>query len=301
MLDMEDITIDSLLNVARRQLGVRNAVENPVSDSYDNVLEETSQFPESFDEPVGEPEGFTPIVLDDLHVETARFSSAQWFDKISQQVIVIGGQGGISSWFTFLAAKMFPRSIFTYDFDRVERVNLAGQLFSVDNIGMYKGDAIAHTIEKYCDYRSVYAVTERFTTSSSPSKIMVCGFDNMAARKLFYESWKYLVLSLREEERKECLFIDGRLAAESMQILCIVGDATWDMQKYEAEYLFSDEEADEAVCSYKQTAFMANMIAATMANLLVNHCANLCGGCRTIPFYTQYEADQMYLKIEGGV
>ena len=236
-----------------------------------------------------------------MRTSTARFSGAVWFNKIQEQVIIVGGQGGISSWFTFLAARMFPRSIYTYDPDRVEMVNLAGQLFSRDDIGMYKGDAVSRTVGKFSEYRSMFVVNERFTEETNPTKIMVCGFDNMEARKVFYNKWKELVNNQKPLERKECLFIDGRLAAESLQILCIVGDASWDMAKYEKEFLFSDSEVEVATCSFKQTAFMANMIAALMVNMLANFCANLCGGCRTIPFYTQYEADQMYMQLEGGV
>ena len=298
-----DSLVRSTVRVAAMTAAQAGSTNYLDTDSmYATHIEETLPYPEDLSQPVeANPPGYVPPVRDSVRTETARFSSALWFEKISEQTLIVGGQGGISSWFTFLAAKMFPRSIFTYDFDRVERVNLAGQLFSTRDIGLYKGDAVARTISDFCGYRSVYAVTEAFTEAMAPAKIMVCGFDNMDARRVFYRSWKGLVRSLTEEEQKTCLFIDGRLAAESMQILCITGDARWDMEKYESEYLFEDSEADETQCSYKQTAFMANIIAGVMANMLVNHCANLCGGCRTIPFYTQYEADQMYLKLEGGV
>lgn len=265
------------------------------------ILEE---LPDSFDQPVTrEPESTNnqPFKLDAVRINTSRFSGAVWYNKIQEQTIIVGGQGGISSWFTFLAARMFPRSIYTYDPDRVELVNLAGQLFSMNDIGRYKGEAVALTIEEFSDYRSVFSVNGYYTADSNTSRVMVCGFDNMAARRVFFNNWRALVESLPEGERKTCLFIDGRLAAESLQILCITGDAPWDIEKYEAEYLFEDAEADETVCSFKQTAFMANIIAGLMINMLVNFCANLCDGCRTLPFYTQYECDQFYLRLEGGV
>lgn len=263
-----------------------------------------TEFPDSFDEPVErtptQPR-YQPTVIEEVRAQTSRFSGASWFQKVQEQVIIVGGQGGISSWFTFLAARMFPRSIYTYDPDRVEMVNLAGQLFAKRDIGKFKGNAIADTVVDFSDYRSIFAVNELYTRDSNAAKIMVCGFDNMEARKTFFTKWKELVNSLPEEEKKTCLFIDGRLAAESLQIYCIIGDASWDINKYETECLFSDEEADETVCSLKQTAFMANIIGGLMVNMLVNFCANLVDGCRTIPFYTQYEGDQMFLKLEGGV
>lgn len=278
--------------------------QTPDDSSFFRTEVIDTQLPDSFADPVEReptlPEN-QPIVLDSVRETTSRFSGAVWYNKIQEQSIIVGGQGGISSWFTFLAARMFPASIYTYDPDRVERVNLAGQLFSRNQVGMYKGDAVSDVVNQFSEYRSVFSVNDLYTSESNAAKIMVCGFDNMAARKVFYYNWKNLTSFLSDEERKTCLFIDGRLAAESLQILCITGDASWDMKKYEDEYLFEDEDADATVCSFKQTAFMANMIAGLMVNMLVNFCANLCGGCRTIPFYTQYEADQMYIKLEGGI
>lgn len=300
---MDNPTVERFSHIVNEIRAVTRLEQSGV-DSYPYREESLMDIPESFDQPVErEPEmpANQPFKLDEIRVNTSRFSSAVWFNKIQEQTIIVGGQGGISSWFTFLAARMFPRSIYTFDPDRVELVNLAGQLFSMNDVGNYKGDAVAQTIAQFCDYRSVFSVNELYTESSTAGRVMVCGFDNMQARRVFFSNWAALVGSLEPEERKTCLFIDGRLAAESLQILCITGDASWDMTEYEEKYLFDDASADETVCSFKQTAFMANMIAGLMVNMLVNFCANLCGGCRTIPFYTQYECDQFYLKLEGGV
>lgn len=70
------------------------------------------------------------------------------------------------------------------------------------------------------------------------------------------------------------------------------------MKKYEEEYLFSDEEADPTICSYKQTTYMSNMIGSIMVNLLSNHAANLCDPLipRDLPFLTTYSAELMLLK-----
>lgn len=232
---------------------------------------------------------------------TARFSSASWFEKVQEQTVIVGGQGGISSWLTLLLSRMRPAAIYTFDMDTVEEVNLAGQLYAMEHIGTSKCDSVIDTVKRYSNYGSIFGINEAYTRDSMATKIMMCGFDNMVARETFYANWRVFVENLREEERKECLFIDGRLNAETLQILCITGDAAWDMQTYERQYLFSDSEALSNVCSFKQTAFTANIIAGLMSNLFVNFCANLVGGCRTIPFFTSYEADMMYLRQEGGV
>lgn len=88
------------------------------------------------------------------------------------------------------------------------------------------------------------------------------------------------------------------MAAEEFQVFCIKGDDQFNIKKYREEYLFSDEEAEETICSYKQTTFMANMIASVMVNLFVNFIANQCNPIidRDVPFYTSYNAETMYYK-----
>ena len=101
-------------------------------------------------------------------------------------------------------------------------------------------------------------------------------------------------------EKANCLYIDGRLAAEEFQVFCIKGTDDYLMKKYEENWLFDDREAEETLCSYKQTSFCANMIASVMINLFVNFIANKCNPIieRELPFYTNYDAERMYLKTE---
>lgn len=231
---------------------------------------------------------------------TSRFSSAIWYDNIRKKTVTLAGVGGIGSYVGFLLARMKPAFMFIYDDDIVEAVNMSGQLYGQSDLGRPKVSALAGMIRNYAGYGNVFAMTERFTNESEASDIMICGFDNMAARRLFFNKWVNHVQSKPEEERKNCLFIDGRLAAEEFQILCIKGDDEYNINRYNNEFLFSDAEADETICSYKQTTFCANMIASYMVNLFVNFCANQCEPIidRDLPFLTTYNAETMYLKTE---
>lgn len=229
---------------------------------------------------------------------TSRFSSAIWYEKIQEKTVIVAGCGGIGSWTTLLLARMKPASMFIYDNDIIEAVNMSGQLYGQSDLGRPKVSALAEMIRNYAGYGSVFAISERFTEESEASDIMICGFDNMAARKLFFNKWLSHVQSKPEEKRKNCLFIDGRLAAEEFQVLCIKGDDEYNINRYNNEFLFSDAEADETICSYKQTTFCANMIASYMVNLFVNFCANEVGAYRDLPFLTTYNAETMYLKTE---
>lgn len=229
--------------------------------------------------------------------ETSRFNSAIWFDKTRKQDVTIAGLGGIGSYVVFMLSRLDVNTMTLYDPDIVERVNLSGQLYNSNQIGDYKVDAAANMIANYSNYYSFVAEHEKLDENSMISKVTICGFDNMKARKDAFRNWTNFVARLPEEERGECLFIDGRLAAEELQVFCIKGDDTDGERRYEP-YLFSDSQAAPTVCSYKQTTFMANMIGSIIVNLFINFVANQCNPLidRDLPFYTEYNAETMYFK-----
>ena len=236
-----------------------------------------------------------------IEENTSRFSGASWFKKIQEKVIVLSGLGGIGSYCAFLLARMQPKAIYLYDDDVVETANMSGQLYGLNDVGNKKVYAITSMVKNYADYGSVFAISEKFTSNTEAADIMICGFDSMRARYLYYHKWIEHVLSKPLEERNNCLFIDGRLAAESIQVFCITGDDIHSQDIYTKKWLFSDSQADTTVCSYKQTTFCANMIGSIIVNLFVNFCANQCNPLvpRDLPFYTSYEADTMYFKTEN--
>lgn len=242
----------------------------------------------------------SPTIL--LEENTSRFSTAEWFENIKRKTITLAGVGGIGSHLAFLLSRLNPYNIYLYDSDKVELANMSGQFFCTDNIGKYKTNSIASTINKYSLFNKVVAFNTKYDSECQNTKIMMCGFDNMEARNIFYHNWKKGAISSENKDiRKMYLFIDGRLAAEEFQILCIRGDDSYNMERYEKEFLFTDAEADATTCSYKQTSFCASMIAAYITNLFVNFCANECNILieRDLPFYTEYNAKTMYLKTEA--
>ena len=241
------------------------------------------------------PDNSSSITMDE---STTRFSSALWFKEIQKKVIVLAGIGGIGSYVSLLLARMKPKALFLYDDDEVETVNMAGQLYSINDVGKKKVDALADICSSFALYDSVFAIPEKFTLESETSDIMICGFDNMAARNLYYHKWLNHINSLDDERKKHCLFLDGRLAAEEFQVFCITGDDTYNQELYETKYLFDDEQADATVCSYKQTSYMANMIGSMIVNLFVNFVANEVGGMRDLPFLTSYEGESLMFETQ---
>ena len=231
---------------------------------------------------------------------TSRFSGASWYEGIKQKVIILAGLGGIGSYVCFLLSRMQPTSLFIYDDDIVEAANMSGQLYGASDVNNFKVDAISDMVSNYAGYNSVFAIREKFTTECEATDIMICGFDNMQARKTFFESWHRHVNTKNPEEKKKCLFIDGRLSAEYLQVFSFTGDDDKAILNYSETKLFSDEEADETVCSYKQTSYMANMIGSIIVNIFTNFVANEVAGApiRELPFFTEYDGLSMQLKIE---
>ena len=232
--------------------------------------------------------------------EVSRFKDAIWFERIGTKIVTLAGIGGIGSYVGLLLGRMHPAGLYLYDADIVEAANLSGQLYSNNDINATKVSALNNMINNYCNYGQIFCNEMRFTEESQATDIMICGFDNMEARKIFFRKWVDRVHHTPINQRGKCLFIDGRLAAEEFQILCFTGDCDHNIQAYAKNYLFTDSEADATLCSYKQTSFCANMIASYMVNMFVNFVANECGPLipRSLPFYTYYNAETMYLKVE---
>ena len=244
------------------------------------------------------PKNSPSLLVDD---STSRFSSAVWFKEARKQTITLAGLGGIGSYVNFLLARLKPASITIYDNDNVDSTNLSGQLYSTDCVGGSKVFSAANIARGFADYYSTICKYGWFTTASAPTPIMICGFDNMDARQVFFNVWRHFVEKLEPEERKNCLYIDGRLAAEEFQVFCITGEDTYLMDKYKKEWLFSDEVAENTVCSYKQTSFCANMIASVMVNLFVNFVSNKCDTVikRELPFMISYDAINMLFRTRN--
>lgn len=240
------------------------------------------------------PENSKSIIISDT---TSRFSGAIWYDKVKQTDVTLAGVGGIGSWCALLLAKLNVNKLTMYDYDSVESTNIAGQFYGVSQIGSFKTSAVAESLRNYARYNDYVCRPERFIPTSPTSNVMICGFDNMAARKTFFEAWLNRVGNYTDKSK--LLFIDGRLNAEEFQIFAIQGDDTNAIEKYRREYLFDDSEVEEAICSYKQTSFMANMIASYMINIFVNFIANQCDPIipRDVPFFTSYTADTMFTKM----
>lgn len=292
-----------------------NRMMEAIDNSYNSVNPEdlepqepvVTESQESQPEPIEEerppqepllPENSKTILMNEF---TSRFTSAIWYDRIRTMSVTLAGLGGIGSYIGFLLSRLQVRSLNLYDPDTVEAVNMSGQMYPISSIGSAKTSALIDIIRNYSNFYNYRTYTKRYEADDPAGPIMICGFDNMEARKVFFNNWLFYVKNSRVDP-KTCLFIDGRLAAEEFQILSIQGDDERAIKEYQEKWLFSDDEAEATICSYKQTTFMANMIASMMVNVFVNFAANLSDPApiipRDIPFFISYSADTMFTKIE---
>lgn len=192
-----------------------------------------------------------------------RFKSAPWFQEGIKPSVLIGGAGGIGSWLTVLLNRAGFET-YVYDFDRLEEINMAGQLFAHKSIGMNKVDALAEITQELCR-EQIIANFAKVDEKTMTNEIAFAAFDNIKARKDMFTSW---VNNYRGN--KEAIFIDGRLTAEQLTIFSIRGDDEYGIKEYQEDHLPDDSTIPELQCTLKQTSHGAAMIAAHMVEMFTN-------------------------------
>lgn len=313
---LSDIEISEILGESSSQAGIyANVVDTPcevveplaIPESIDNdwekyhpiasdtIMEDVAAMLDNQPQPELDD---TQLMKELSNAQTLRFKGASWYDNMKNAEIIVAGVGGIGSWVTLLLSRMTPSSIILFDDDSVELANMAGQCYMEDSIGSSKVTAIQDLCEKMSRYKSIIGFNEKYTQESATADIMICGFDNMVARKDFFRSWIRHLNTKSESEKKKCIFIDGRLLMEEFQILAMAGDDVENQSLYKEKFLFSDAEMVAPLCSQKQTSHMAAMIASMMVGILTNFMAP----CkeweipRKVPFLTEFDMPSMLFK-----
>ena len=250
------------------------------------------------------PEEEVPIISDNLDLlnktdNLSRFQGAMWFDAVQDIRVVIAGLGGIGSWTALLLSRLNISHILLIDPDKVEEVNMAGQLYQSKYIGDNKTYAISSIMQDFSNYYRTDFQTKRIEECVLYDNILICGFDNMEARKHAFHRWRRIVNALSPADKEKSLFIDGRLDAEDLQIFCITGDNEHLIDKYEKEYLYNDSDVEEAPCSFKQTSYLAAMIGSLITNLVVNFVSNtVVEFSKVLPFKISFNTSVLKLSVE---
>ena len=276
-----------------------NESETPVAG---NSTEDSPNEDSPNENPITEEPVIVEPVMEEIHLNNdstmnenrSRFSGAPWFNAVAEERCLILGAGGIGSWTAYHIAKL-GTSICQVDNDRVSAQNLAGQLFTIIDIGNYKVSALGNLIQRLNDEYKYSGREVRLMSDEQYDRyimpITISCVDNMEARKNLFRAWK------RQEYK--ALFLDGRLSADTLQVFCITGQDEAYMKEYEEKWLFSDAEADEGVCSFKQTSYMACMIGSIITNLFINYVAmKATGDYYDLPFFIEYNAPYVLFKTQ---
>jgi len=193
-----------------------------------------------------------------------RFKDAPYFNGSKHETITLLGAGGIGSNTLLALSRSIQSNFQIFDMDTVAEHNIGTQLFTKDQIGEFKVNALVETMYNF-GIKSILGYTSKIDKNFSKnnfSPIVISGFDNMQARKDAFELWT------AKEDRE--LFIDGRLSADYYQIITVVKGREEEYRKT----LISDGEIETAPCTFKQTTYMGLMIGARIANLVINYLTN---------------------------
>jgi molybdopterin/thiamine biosynthesis adenylyltransferase len=218
-----------------------------------------------------------------VNSRTVRFSDAPWY--IPGLPILVGGAGAIGSWLTLYLARQDAK-LYVYDFDTVDLTNYAGQLYNSDSLNALKVEALHNVVYDFTN-NQIEPIREKYTEKSMGNPIVFSAFDNMEARKVMFEKWVKDYATNPKFEKKACIFIDGRLLAESGKIFAVTRS---NYEKYR-DYLYQDADIKDQPCSFKTTSHSAGIIAGLMTSVFNNYITNvkLNMNVRDVPFLLEYE------------
>lgn len=208
-----------------------------------------------------------------LNNKTARFRDADWYSP--GQEVTVGGAGNVGSWLCLFLARQEAK-INLYEFDVVDELNMAGQLFKNTDIGKFKAD-ITQTLVR--DFTTGSLLKHgKFEQGSPINPIVFSAFDSMSARKELFTAWKNL------EDRK--IFIDARTSMENGQIFCVIPGREEEYEKA----LYDDSEIPELPCNLKSTSHCGAIIAGLMVSVFNNYVSNVKHDLelRALPFKFEY-------------
>lgn len=211
-----------------------------------------------------------------------RFSGLSWATEVQEKEITIIGLGGIGSNVALPLARLNPKKLFLIDPDVVEEVNLAGQAFFNNHVGMKKVDAVAEVLYSWAGYKKIVAIPTLLTKGTDFGEITITGFDNMNARKIAFTNF------MNSPAAK--LLVDARMSVDTIQIFTLLKEDTEFLDIYRDKWLFSDAEAQPAPCSMKQTSYTGSILGGLVVNIIINYISS---SFKAFPKQIMYNTNNM--------
>lgn len=164
--------------------------------------------------------------------------------NVSRHIATIVGVGGIGSVTAMALGKMGFPIIDVYDFDVVEDVNLATQLFRFQDLGKPKVDAVAEMLSDFTDTDIMANWVKVNEETNVSGHFVISAVDGIDTRKALWSAVKDI----------DCVFIDARMSSEQFHMFTVEEDRDW----YDT-YLGNQNEEDVAdePCTSKATIYTA--------------------------------------------
>ena len=192
-----------------------------------------------------------------------RFSGLSWATEVQEKEITIIGLGGIGSNVALPLARLNPKKLFLIDPDVVEEVNLAGQAFFNNHVGMKKVDAVAEVLYSWAGYKKIVAIPTLLTEGTDFGEITITGFDNMNARKIAFTNFM--------DSPAAKLLVDARMSVDTIQIFTLLKEDTEFLDTYRDKRLFPENMAQTVPCSMKQTSYTGSILGGLVVNIIINY------------------------------
>lgn len=130
--------------------------------------------------------------------------------------ITVVGAGGIGSWATIALAKLGCSDLTVIDFDTVEKHNIPNQIFTPDQIGKPKVEALKELVRQLTG-AEIQTVEDKFEAWYKPAisraHVIVVAVDSLDARRMI---WSFV----QTDQNLRCL-IDARMGGELLRMFMV--------------------------------------------------------------------------------
>lgn len=172
-------------------------------------------------------------------------------EAMFKQAATIVGCGAIGRQVAIMLVGAGIPKLQLIDFDIVDDSNVTTQGYLDEQVGMYKVQALAKTLERIDDLADVELFEEEWNPGHKVHPVVFCCVDNMIARTEMFNAFK----------AEPILMIDGRMGGEVFRVL----STFMGMGAYE-ESLFTDEQAHPGRCTQQSSLYAASVPAAIMVH-----------------------------------
>lgn len=176
-------------------------------------------------------------------------------EKLQFPITLIGA-GGIGSPCAIALAKMGCSNLTIWDFDTVEKHNIANQFYPIDAVGKLKVEALSTVVEGFGGLRP-HVVPKAFAAEERVSGVVCACVDTMEARRQIWQSVRL--------KPAVSLYLDARVAGE-MGVLYTIRPCDIHHVRFYEGTLYSDEEALDPPCTERSVIYNGLFVAALVAS-----------------------------------